>query len=253
MDVNEYAPGTPSWIDLGSPDIAGSAEFYSALFGWTVEEPTEEGVDYRMCTLGGRLVAGLGAQMNPGPPYWTTYISVADADATAAAVESAGGQILMAPTDVMTAGRMAVFTDQAGAAFSIWQPRDHVGCGTVNEPGTLSWNELQTRDLDGSKAFYGEVFGWGEVTHDGDMPYTEYQLGENSIAGMAPIHPDVPNEVPSAWMIYFAVEDCEATVARVTELGGAVLVAPMDIPQGRFSVVTDPQQAVFQIIALADS
>ena len=84
--------------------------------------PPEETGGYGFFLKDGKLVAGYGPQMNPGPPVWTTYVSVADADETAAKVTAAGGTVLMPPMDVMTAGRMAVFQDPGGAFLSIWQP-----------------------------------------------------------------------------------------------------------------------------------
>ena len=92
---------------------------------------------------------------------WATYVNVESADDTAAKVTAAGGQVIVPPMDVMDVGRMAVFTDSVGAFFSVWQPGTHPGAQLVNEPGTCSWSELITTDVDASKAFYGAVFGWG--------------------------------------------------------------------------------------------
>ncbi|MEM9135343.1 MAG: VOC family protein [Actinomycetota bacterium] len=251
MEKKSYAHGTPSWIDLGSPDIEASAGFYGGLFGWTVEEESgPEAGGYRMCTLGGKAVAGLGPQQNPGPPLWTTYVTVDDVDATAETVTAAGGQVVMPPMEVLTAGKMAIFADAGGAAFSTWQPGDHIGAELVNEPSTLSWNELITTDVEGAKAFYGQVFGWGGVTHEGEMPYTEFKLGDASIAGMMPKPPTMPADVPPHWGVYFAVSDVGEAAAKATELGGAVIMPPFDTPQGPMAVLADPHGATFNVIAL---
>src|SRR5947209_20301893 len=162
MERNEYAPGTPSWIDLGSPDLDGSAAFYGGLFGWTCLEagPPEETGGYRMFFYKDKPVAGLGPQQSPGPPYWTTYVSVASADDTVAKAKAAGGTVFVEPMDVLDVGRMAIFADPTGAVIAIWQPGTHVGSGWVNEANTLCWNELSTRDLPTATAFYEAVFGW---------------------------------------------------------------------------------------------
>ncbi|MCP3990493.1 MAG: VOC family protein [Actinomycetia bacterium] len=253
MEIDSFEHGVPSWVDLGTPDIGAAAEFYSSLFGWTVDDegPPDAG-GYRMCTLRGRAVAGLGPQMNPGPPFWTTYVAVDDVDKTTAAVAEAGGQTLMEPMDVLDAGRMAVFADPSGAAFSVWQARAHAGAGIVNEPGTLSWNELLTTDVEGSKTFYQAVFGWSATTHEGEMPYTEFKLSDRSIAGMMLKPPMMPAEIPPHWGVYFAVEDTDATVAKVIELGGQVLMPATDIEPGRFATVCDPAGAAFNVIAMAE-
>jgi len=260
-EMTSYTPGTPSWVDLGSPDIPGSIAFYKEVFGWEAADTGDEGGGYQMLMKDGKYVAGLGPAMNPGPPYWTTYVSVADVDDTVQRVEKEGGTVVMPPMDVLDAGRMAVASDPTGAFFSMWQPNMHIGAQLVNEHGTLCWNELSTRDTDKAAAFYTAVFGWeaktsstegGEGGGDPGMAYTEFQVDGRSIAGMMAMMPDMPAEVPSHWLVYFAVDDCEAAVAKVTAAGGKVVTPPMDISSvGRFSVVQDPQGAVFAVIALA--
>lgn len=258
-EVTKYPAGTPSWVDLGSPDPDASASFYSDLFGWTVEDagPVEETGGYRMCMLRDKYVAGLGPLMGEGqPPSWTTYVSVDDADKTAARVTEAGGQVLVEPMDVMTAGRMAVFMDSVGAAFSIWQPADHIGAQLVNEPGALCWNELTTRDADTAKSFYSQVFDWTWQGMDlgGGTEYWMFQVAGRASGGLMPMVGDEwPADLPSHWMTYFAVDDADASAARVTELGGIVMVPPTDIPPGRFSVVNDPHGAVFTILKLTQA
>src|SRR5687767_8179522 len=105
-EVAKHRPMTPAWVDIGC-DIAAAKAFYTALFGWGTEEagPAEETGGYGFFTKDGRLVAGYGPQQNPGPPFWSTYIAVDDADAVARSVEAAGGQVVVAPMDVMEAGR----------------------------------------------------------------------------------------------------------------------------------------------------
>jgi predicted enzyme related to lactoylglutathione lyase len=252
MEMTSYKPGTPSWVDLGSPDADESIAFYSGVFGWEIPEGPPEAGGYRMCLLHGKPVAGLGPQMQPDiPPYWTTYVSVSDVDATVKAVESAGGQVMMPSMDVLTAGRMAVFADPTGAPFSVWQPGDHIGSGYVNEPGSVSWNELATRNPDQAIVFYSEVFGWtADAQPMGEMPYTVWMLDGNPVGGMMPMGDMFPAEVPPHWSVYFAVEDTDATVAKITSLGGSVVSPPMDIPQGRFAAVSDPHGAMFSVIAL---
>jgi len=251
MQIDKYEPGVPCWIDLGSPDPQGAADFYGALFGWDVPEGPEEAGGYRIAAVGGLPVAGIGPAQNPGPPVWTTYIDVEDADETAAKVSAAGGQVVVPPMDVFEFGRMAVFVDPVGAFFSVWQPGDHPGAQLANEPGTWGWSELLTTDLEESKTFYGAVFGWGaNVQGEGPGQYTEWQVNGRSVAGMMEKPPMLPAEVPPHWAVYFVVADTDAAVARVAELGGSVLMPPMDIEPGRFSPVSDPTGAVFNVIAL---
>ncbi|HEY2766376.1 MAG TPA: VOC family protein [Pseudonocardiaceae bacterium] len=252
MQIDSYEPGTPCWVDLGSPDPAAAAAFYSGLFGW---EPVDQGPEaggYRMAYLRDRPVAGLGPQQQPGRPYWTTYVSVSDADAMAKGVRAAGGQVHLDPMDVLDAGRMAMFADSTGAPFAVWQPRAHTGAGLVNEPGAMCWNELATRDAPGAKSFYQAALGWTATDQEmGPVTYTEWKLGDRTIAGMMPMDDTWPPEVPAHWMVYFAVDDTDAAAARAEELGGTISVPPTDIPPGRFAVLNDPHGAVFSVIKLA--
>jgi hypothetical protein len=249
MEIDSYEHGVPSWVDLSTPDPARARAFYAALFGWTVEEGPPEAGGYSIAELRGRPVAGIGPQMNPGPPVWATYVNVDDADTVVKAAAAAGGATFMEPMDVMDVGRMAFFADPQGAAVGVWQPKAHKGAGIVNEPGTLAWNELVTSDTDGAAAFYGVVFGWGAVTHgEGAGAYTEFQVGGRSIAGMMAKTPDMPPEMPSYWGVYFSVADADATVQRVSELGGTVMMPPRDIEPGRFAILIDPTGATFSIL-----
>ena len=252
-----HRPGHPNWVDVSSPDIDASVDFYAALFGWTFTEagdPEETG-GYRMFSKGDHLVAGIGPVQDGGPPpAWSTYIASADADATAGAITAAGGTLLMEPMDVMTAGRMLFAMDPAGAAFGVWQAGEHHGAQLANEPGSFSWNELNTRDPAGASSFYGSVFGWGANTNE--MPdgstYTEWLDDGAPIGGMIDMRGRVPDEVPPHWMTYFAVDGTDAAVERVASAGGGVMVPATDIPPGRFAVVADPFGAHFAAITLPD-
>jgi uncharacterized protein len=255
---NSYPAGTPSWIDLGTPDIDAAAAFYGQLFSWDVQEAAgQETGGYRMCMMRGLPVAGIGPAQAEGTPWWTTYITVDSADNTAKTVEEAGGQVLAPPFDVLDAGRMAVFAAPGGALFSVWEPKRHQGAGVVNEPGALTWNELLVRDLDAAKAFYGKVFGWEtqEMDMGGGVTYTLLKLPgsepDASIGGAMQMTSDMfPADLPDHWMVYFSVADCDASAKRVEELGGTVSVQPTDIPTvGRFAVCNGPHGEVFSIIA----
>lgn len=254
VQKTSYDPGTPSWIDIGSRDVPKTAAFYTALFGWEADDLGEEAGHYTIFKLNGLSVAAAGPMMNDADnPAWMTYVSVTDVDASVATAESSGAKVLMAPMDVMTAGRMAVLLDATGAAFSMWQAGDMIGASLVNEPGTFCWSELTTRDVEGAKAFYQATFGWESSTAQmGETTYTEFKLGGNSIAGMMPTPPDMPAQMPASWTVYFAVEDCDATIAKAESLGGSVLMGATDIPIGRFAILNDPLGSTFAVIKFAE-
>jgi predicted enzyme related to lactoylglutathione lyase len=253
----EYAPGTPSWVELSSPDANASAAFYSELMGWSATEPgpVEETGGYRMFQKGSSNVAGLMPHMQEGQPTaWSTYISVADADDTAGKVKGAGGNVIVEPMDVMDLGRMAFFTDPTGAVFGVWQPKSFPGADLVNEPGSLCWNEVLTRDVDADKSFYPAVFGWdaGRPQFEGaPETYTVWEVDGKPVGGMMQMTDDFfPPEVPPHWGVCFAVDDVDATVAKARELGGTITVEPMDMPIGRFAGILDPQGASFTVMQM---
>jgi hypothetical protein len=255
MEMEKYENGIPSWVDMGSPDLPKARAFYAGLLGWETSEGPPEAGGYTVALLRGKSVAGLGPQMNPeAPPSWLTYVNVDSVDDTVAKVTANGGTVMAPPMDVMDVGRVAVFADPQGAVIGLWQPGTHLGAELVNEPGTLCWNELITSDLDGAKAFYKAVFGWGATDQgppEGAPAYVEWKLGDRSIGGMMPKSPEMPAEMPPMWGVYFAVADVDASVAKAQELGGALFMGPMDIEPGRFAVLADDQGVMFNIITMA--
>ncbi len=254
----EYAPGTFCWVDLVTSDSDAAKTFYKGLFGWNATDvPTDAGTVYTMLSQDGRDICALW-QMTPEmvqqdiPPHWQSYVSVASADAVTARARELGGQILMEAMDVMDVGRMATLQDPTGAAFAIWEPKRHIGAQLVNAPGAFCWNELQTKDPAAAERFYTSLFGWTANSNAGAMgqTYWAFRNGERSAGGMMEIQAEWGEVLPN-WSVYFAVADCDASVAKVKELGGAVVAPPMDIQAvGRFAFVRDPQGAVFAVIKL---
>jgi uncharacterized protein len=250
-----YATGTPSWVDLGTPDLPASTRFYSGLFGWQAEDMGEQAGHYTMMRQDGKDVAAIGPLMSDQQPTaWTTYISTNNAEDTAKKVTEAGGKVLSPPMAVMDQGTMAVFMDPTGGAFAVWQPAAMTGAGLVNKPVSLSWNELSTRDLPAAKAFYTKIFPW--TARSNPMPdgseYVEWQIDGKSIGGGMAMNAQIPAQVPPFWLVYFAVANTDNTVKRAQELGAKLMMPAMDIPQGRFAVITDPQGASFAVIQLAE-
>ena len=127
----------------------------------------------------------------------------------------------MGPFDVMDAGRMAVVIDPTGAIFALWQHGSSIGAGIVNEPGSWCWNELGTSDSDAAGKFYSGLFGWASnVMEYGPMVYTVFMNGEKPMGGMYKLTPEMGN-IPSNWMVYFSVDDCDKSVAKGRIVGGA--------------------------------
>jgi predicted enzyme related to lactoylglutathione lyase len=282
-----YIPGVPCWVDASEPDPEAAVGFYGGLFGWEFEDtmpPGSEGQYFiaRCETTGWSLfdmsgdsrggeVAAIRSIPEGAPPtaMWNTYIWVDNADEAASKVRDAGGGVVMDPYDVMDAGRMAAFTDPEGAAFWLLEAKEHRGARVVNDPGSLNFNGLNTRDVEGARSFYGSVFGWQTLALDGgaemftlsgygdwlerehhpDLRKRWAEAGaqerfEDVVATINPIAGDQP-DTPAHWSVTFAVADADATAANAIELGGKVIVPPFDAPWVRMTVIGDPQGATF--------
>ena len=254
--LEKFNPGQFSWVDLMAPDAVAAKAFYGALFDWShVDIPTDQGGVYTQFKSRDLPVAGLGEmsdEMKAGgmPGFWNSYVTVDDADAIAATAVELGGKITMPVMQVMTAGRMAFLADVEGAHFAIWQPGEHAGAGLVNEPVSLCWNELLTKDIEAAKAFYAALFGW-EINAAEDAPVEYYGIsnGGRINGGIIPWSSQM-GDVPPNWGVYFSVADCDGSVKRIDELGGRLIVPPRDIHPGRFAVVADPAGAVFSVMHL---
>lgn len=246
-----HTPGTVSWFDLMTNDLEETRRFYGGLFDWTFDIGPQEMNFYSMCNVGGRPAAGMG-QIPPGaqfPPSWTVYFSVTSVDETATKVGEAGGSVIMPAMDVPNAGRMAVCADPTGAVFGIWQPGGHTGAGITDDPGAMTWCEVNTRDAQKAREFYAQVFGLEVHKMDG-MDYWTLHQGEETAAGVLQMTDEWPAEIPPHWMPYFAVGDTDVAADKVKELGGSVKVEPFDTPFGRIAVIADPGGAFLSLIAL---
>ncbi|MEU1821713.1 VOC family protein [Streptomyces abikoensis] len=247
-----YVPGTPCWADLVVPDQREALDFYRDLFGWQGEPGPPETGGYAVCTLNGRPVVGIMTSMaqeggSKPPPAWTTYLAVADADATMGKIKDAGGTSLMDPMDVMTLGRMAVVADSTGAVFGIWQAKEFHGSGVVNEPGAVVWNELNTADTEAAGAFYADALGLAAEPFEEPPGYFSLKAKGRVIGGMQSLENSPPGS-PSHWLTYFSVDNTDSTVDALVRAGGNVLAPPFDMVAGRMAVLQDPQGAIFAVI-----
>ena len=251
-EFTSYPHGTPCWVDVTSPDLDKTIEFYGGLFGWDAEQdPRPEAGGYTMFKLDGKYVAaGAPPQQEGMPSHWTTYIASDDVDDTVGRVRAAGGSVLADPFDVFDSGRMTVVQDPTGAIFAVWQAGTHHGAQLANEPGSFQWNECETRDVAVAADFYTTVFGYGVEQMDmgQEEPYRLFMLGDHRVAGLFKMTDDMEG-VPPNWMTVFAVADADAAAAKAKELGGELLFGPQDIPVGRFAVLQDSTGAVFQVVA----
>ena len=254
--INQHAPGSFCWIELATSDQNAGKQFYADLMGWTItDNPMGEAGTYTMFELGGRSTGGAYTLMADEaalgiPPHWNLYVSVTSADETAARAAGLGGKVLVGPFDVMTHGRMAVLQDPTGAVINLWEPKEHHGVCVAGEAGALCWADLSSPDQAAATAFYTGLFGYEMVPGDGG--YLHIQNGETMIGGVQSADMRNPH-VPAHWLIYLQVDDCDASTAKAQSMGAQVHFGPITLDKvGRFSVLADPQGAVFALFQPAE-
>ena len=261
-----WPPGTPCWVDLAVDDVQAASAFYQALFGWALSpwdgspwggsagdgsagdgsagdarpgRPAAAG--YHVAHQYGRSVAGIGPKMPDQPAAWITYLATDDADATAAAVTVAGGQLLAEPADVPGQARVAIAADPAGAVFGLWQAGLTTGIGLANEPGSLCWSEQHSGDLNGSIDFYRAVFGNEPEEMTADYVLLKAAGQDSHVGGIGAA------AGPAGWSAYFAVADTATSLALAQGLGATVVRPVWDSDWGPMVTLADDQGAVFSL------
>ena len=141
--------------------------------------------------------------------------------------------------------------DPTGAHLGAWQPGTFEGFTVLNEHGAPSWFELHTRDHTTAVAFYRSVFRW-ETNTIGDSDEFRYTVmrdpdGEGELAGHHGRVSLPPRRRLRRVVVYWEVDDADATVAEVKALGGSVVEDPQDTPYGRLATVVDPAGAQFRL------
>lgn len=252
--MTAFTEGTPCWADAALPDLAAGRRFYGELFGWTFEDQGEDFGHYTLAFRDGKAAAALMGKPDPAmPTAWSVYFASVDATGAAARIGAAGGQVVFGPDKAGDAGVMVGAVDPGGSVFGVWQAGEHQGFEITEQPGAFCWTDNRTREAAAVDSFYEAVFAYrAEQVGDGQhFDYKVWSLAadpELQIGGRLKLGAQSPGEQPAAFRLYFAVDDCDAAVATVRELGGRVTEEPADSPFGRLATVADDQGAVFTVI-----
>jgi uncharacterized protein len=242
-------------MDLLTSDAGRAREFYSGVFGWTAGEASEEFGGYFMFLRDGVPVAGAmpkvtGVPGLEGPDLWGVYLSTGDAKSVVEQSLARGAKVLQGPLDIADLGTEAVIETAAGERIGAWQSRGFGGTGTFGQFGTPGYFELLSRDYQGALAFYHDVFGWqGKVAGDTDeFRLTVITDGEDPIAGIMDATAFLQDGEQDHWNVYLKVADTNATLAKIVELGGTVVLPAWDTPHGKLAEAADPTGACFKLI-----
>lgn len=250
MPERHYKAGTPCWVDLTAIDLDAAKAFYGGVFGWEFDTGPEEYGYYTSCKKDGQAVAAIMPRQ-PGsdsPQRWNTYLATDDIDATVQKATSSGATVTFGPMEVPEQGKVAYLLDPTGAEIGLWQASGFHGAEMVNEPDSLSWNELHTPDAGEADEFYGKLFPYTFEQIPGGMNYAVVKLGDDMVGGRFQSESEPPN-----WLVYFSVADADASGRRVEEHGGKVIREPEDTPYGRMGTFEDPTGAQFALVKLPTS
>ncbi len=253
MDVNNHTQGAFCFAELVTPDAELASRFYRELFGWTsIEVPGSAGA-YSLFQLRDKTVAGL-RRIPHGPHRWIPFLKVESVDAATARVPALGGVLLDADGDGYGLGRTATICDPGGGVVGLREATSHPGSELADEPGSIWWIELLTREIAAIRMFYSNLAGWdvSEVRFPHlENPYTVFKIGQESVAGAIEIERNW-GTLPSRWQVLFAVDDCDVRLAHARALGGVNDFEPIDVPRaGRLVGIRDPADAHFVIVQAA--
>ena len=251
--------GRNVWYDLMTTDVPAALRFYAETVGWKAEKWEDAPADdpYTMWVapsgpIGGVVELPEEATKMGAPPHWIAYTTVEDVDATVTRIKELGGQVYRPAMDIPDVGRFAIVADPQGATFAVFKPARDMDHASPEEPGQISWAELNTTDRQSAWKFYTELFGWkaaGKMDLGDVGEYLMFKTAdERTKGGMSDMATKMG--VPAHWLHYITVDDMDAAVARIQKAGGKIMNGPMPIPgDDMIAQCVDPQGACFAIYA----
>lgn len=239
-----WAFGMFVWRELSTSDVEGSLRFYGELAGWTSKKVDMPNGAYHLLMKGQKQVGGLmalaqGADMHP---YWMSYVSVPDVDASVEVARELEGEVVWGPLDVETVGRMATIVDPRGAAFSVMKSFAGDTPFTRPQPGEFCWEQLAAKDRAIARVFYSEVVGWKTTAMPGSQLET---FGTGTLQSeQAATLLSATEGAPAGWLSFIVVDALGPACQRTLRLGGKVLTSELVVPGvGSYAVIEDPQGA----------
>jgi predicted enzyme related to lactoylglutathione lyase len=255
--TGEKHPGKFVWADLLTTDPVTATKFYCGLFGWTANAVDQKGKAYTVFSNNGHPVAGLAPRRTANanrPSRWISYIAVTDLKATLAVATKAGGKVRAPARDFPQRGAQAIIADNEGSSIGLLQSSSGDSVDDEPNPGDWNWFELYAKEPKPASAFYGKVFNYAVTADDRTERKNDYLLTSDELprAGVAPL-PD-REEANIGWLGVIRVTSIDETIAKVTALGGEVLVAPRTVAyESRFAIIGDPTGGTVGLIEYVDN
>ncbi|MFT5698993.1 MAG: putative enzyme related to lactoylglutathione lyase [Desulforhopalus sp.] len=250
-DTDNQLTGKFIWYDIFTDDIAGTAKFYSELFGWSFESVPGSNRNLQNILLDGIPIGsavGIASGLkDEADAQWLSYMSTSDVDESVRLIETNHGTIHTAPKELPDRGRVAVVRDPQGAIFALLA--SSAGDPPDGEMKTFSWvgSELWTSDTVSGLKFYSLVAGYEEVLVPLSCGYIYHFLNHDGQprAGIVKIPWD---DVKPNWVPYVSVKDAVAIVQKAVTLGATLILEPDSaFPDNAVAILADPSGAVFGI------
>ena len=244
-------PGKFVWLDLATEDPGSARAFYGAVFGWKFRDVEGAPASYAIAGNASGKVAGIFRHARPAGASvgarWLALVSVPDVQRAAQLVRERGGEVLLAPKTVPGRGTHAVFRDPDGAVFGVLSAEGGDPPDTPVEEGDIFWLDLFAPDPEKAAAFYAALAGY-EVDRGEIAGRERTLLATNGIARAGVAQAPV-SAGHAEWLPYILVADVPATLKRVRENGGRVVLQPrIDLLDGQLAVIQDREGGVIGIV-----
>jgi predicted enzyme related to lactoylglutathione lyase len=246
---HEIHNGKVVWADLVTTDVRKAATFYQAVFNWVPNYTSDPG--YVELSHNGRIICSIvdyeDNEATARDSRWLISISVPDVDAALIKVTTNGGEVLESAMDLPDRGRYSVVSDTQGAVFMLLRATGGDPIDDTPALNELAWAELWTDDVKSAADFYTAIADYETLSLPANGGGEHLLLGTDGKARALVI--ELPwDDVEPNWIPYVPVEDIEATLRRISDAGGAILVkTDGDEGQERAAIVMDPSGGVFAI------
>ena len=247
--TNQQRPGKLVWTDLLTAVVVKAKTCYERVFAWEFE--FNEDSSYAYGRLDGAPVAAIALYedddtiANKG--LWLTSIAVNDVDAAVDRVVTQGGEVVEGPAELPGRGRYSLVTDNRGAAVMLLRAQGGDPEESTSVSNSWAWVELWTDDVTASVQFYEQVLGYRSLIVMGSTGTAVHILGRDQ-QPRASILASPFKDVETNWLPYLLVDDVNATIHKVAENGGTILLPPQ---QGGLNndvaIVSDPTGGVFAL------
>jgi predicted enzyme related to lactoylglutathione lyase len=237
-------PGKFVWAELFTNDSAAATKFYSGVFGWTAVALDQHGMDYTVFSNGNHPVAGLRQRSPSSTPHasrWINYIAVTDIGSALSLVTKAGGEVRAPAREFPRIGWQAIITDNEGSPVGLLQSSSGDSADDEPAPGDWNWFHLLAKDPLSAAAFYRQIFNYTVALDVRTEKKNQLLLSSDELnRGGVSVLPDRESAKPG-WLGVIRVSNLDETLARVSALGGDIVVAPHDAAFGsRFALIADP-------------